>query len=64
MLPLLEIVGVTSTEKTYFVGFVFLESEKKGQCYLGFKSVSDNVEGQRKHVEVCQIGVNYVCSCL
>ena len=28
-LPLLEIVGVTSTEKTYSVGFVFLECEKE-----------------------------------
>lgn len=27
-LPLLEILSVTSTEKTYLVGFVFLESEK------------------------------------
>ena len=28
-LPLLEIVGVTSTEKTYSVGFAFLECEKE-----------------------------------
>src|SRR3954467_14475889 len=28
-LPLLEIVGVTSTDKTYSVGFAFLECEKK-----------------------------------
>ncbi|XP_058758088.1 protein FAR1-RELATED SEQUENCE 6-like [Vicia villosa] len=28
-LPLLEIVGVTSTKKTYFVGFAFLECEKE-----------------------------------
>ncbi|XP_050876855.1 uncharacterized protein LOC127080585 [Lathyrus oleraceus] len=28
-LPLLEIVGVTSTEKTYFVGFAFLRREKE-----------------------------------
>ncbi|XP_050909697.1 protein FAR1-RELATED SEQUENCE 5-like [Lathyrus oleraceus] len=28
-LPLLEMVGVTSTEKPYFVGFAFLESEKE-----------------------------------
>ncbi|CAK8562804.1 unnamed protein product [Lathyrus sativus] len=28
-LPLLDIISVTSTEKTYFVGFAFLEREKK-----------------------------------
>lgn len=28
-LPLLEMVGVTSTEKTYSIRFAFLESEKK-----------------------------------
>ena len=28
-LPLLEMVGVTSTEKTYSVGFSFLECEKE-----------------------------------
>lgn len=33
-LPLLEIVGVTSTEKTYYVGFVFLESKKKRTILL------------------------------
>ncbi|XP_050875941.1 protein FAR1-RELATED SEQUENCE 5-like [Lathyrus oleraceus] len=38
-LPLLEIVGVTSTEKTFSVGFAFLESEKKGQCYTGLENV-------------------------
>ena len=27
--PLLEMVGVTSTEKTYSIGFAFLESEKE-----------------------------------
>lgn len=29
MLPLLEIIGVTSTKMTFSVGFAFLESEKK-----------------------------------
>ena len=29
MLPLLEIVGVTSTEMTYSIGFAFLECEKE-----------------------------------
>lgn len=47
----MEIIGVTAVEKTYSVGFVFLESEKRGQRYLGFRSVSDNVEGQRKHAK-------------
>lgn len=28
-LPLLEIVGITSTEKTYSAGFAFLEREKE-----------------------------------
>ncbi|CAK8570687.1 unnamed protein product [Lathyrus sativus] len=28
-LPLFEMIGVTSTEKTYYVGFAFLECEKK-----------------------------------
>lgn len=28
--PLLEIVGITSTEKIFFVGFAFSESEKRG----------------------------------
>lgn len=27
--PLLEIISVTSTEKTYFVGFAFFDSEKE-----------------------------------
>ena len=29
MLPLLEIIGVTSIDKTFSVGFGFLESEKE-----------------------------------
>ena len=28
-LPLLDMIGVTSTEKTYYVGFAFLESENE-----------------------------------
>ncbi|XP_038695464.1 uncharacterized protein LOC119992742 [Tripterygium wilfordii] len=34
-MPLFEIVGVTSMKMTFCVGFVFLQSEKGGQLYLG-----------------------------
>ncbi|XP_050893614.1 uncharacterized protein LOC127100455 [Lathyrus oleraceus] len=50
-LSLLEMIGVTSTEKIYFIGFAFLGCEKKGQFYLGLRCVSDIVEGPRK---VCE----------
>ncbi|CAK8563106.1 unnamed protein product [Lathyrus sativus] len=40
---LFEMVGVTSTEKTYSVGFAFLECEK-GQFYLSIRGVSVTFE--------------------
>lgn len=48
-LPLLEISCITSTKMTYSVGFSFLESKKRGQCYMGFGNVQEYVEGPRKH---------------
>ncbi|XP_050876455.1 protein FAR1-RELATED SEQUENCE 5-like [Lathyrus oleraceus] len=42
-LPLLKIVGFTSTEKTYFIEFAFLESEKDENVTL--RGVSGDVEG-------------------
>ena len=38
MFPLLEIVGITSTEKTYSVRFSFMV-RKKREFYLGFRGV-------------------------
>lgn len=35
--PLLKIMGVTFTEKTYYVGFAFLDSKKREKCYLGLE---------------------------
>ena len=48
-LLVLEIVGVTSTHKTFLVGFGFLECEKKRQRPLGVGYMQDFVEGSIKY---------------
>lgn len=49
ILPLLEMIGVTSYEKTYSVGFVFLESEKEDNVTLTLEVCRTILKNKKKN---------------
>ncbi|XP_050896317.1 protein FAR1-RELATED SEQUENCE 6-like [Lathyrus oleraceus] len=51
-LPLLEMVGVTSTEKTYYVGFAFLEREKEENVTWALEVCREMLKDQEEMLKV------------